>query len=221
MIRRAVVMMGVCCLYGARAESAEGYAFGPLAAHLSSQEKAAIWALVVDEAAGPPAGIFARHSQVLPEVWSVNVFLRPTAVSPRVRRGPVAHLECSPVPGSGTCTDWKVRKDRAEYVQVALKSSGFGGDARPEAERPITFTGTLSDAQLLSLVTYLRTGPGPKHPDGSLGISVPLNKPIMAIHEQGGAVVAELSSDGISGETATIEPASGGWRVVSVLTWAE
>jgi hypothetical protein len=93
------------------------------------------------------------------------------------------------------------------YVQVLAgpQTVGAGPGVRSESERPIRVMGRFSDSDLLGLVAYIRSGPGPRYPPGVFGMTVSTDVPIQDIEQQpDGSVWVRLSGDGISGETATV-----------------
>jgi hypothetical protein len=202
--------------------SAQEHSFGRLAPRLGDVELAEIHALTGPADDTPPLAIYGAYSQVLPEVWYVDVFLRPARVSNLVRRGRVVHLECPKVEGADDCRGWRVRGDDTEYAQVASSLSGFaqGLQEPPTSERPFHITGAMSDEDLFSLATYLRTGPGPKYRHGWVGMSLSRDVPIWSIRVQHDRSVEVCLSDGSeSGETATVVRRGKGWRVTEVWMW--
>jgi hypothetical protein len=168
---------------------------------------------------GVPWALFVRYSQVLPEVWYADAFLRPRVTTANMRRGRVLHLQCSPAEGQPGCLEWipSARRKAGTNVQVADgKDFGRPLTFRSIHERPIDVDGEISDNDLVSLVTYLRTGPAPTTKTLGLG----RNQPIMSIRLQKDAtVVVNLSRDGGSGQLATVVRVDGTWKLVNVSYW--
>ena len=168
---------------------------------------------------GVPWALYVQYSQVLPELWYVDAFLRPRVTTSNMRRGRVLHLQCSPAEGRPGCIEWipVPRQKAGTYVQVA-DGEDFGRPLAPRSvhERPIDVEGDISGDDLVSLVNYLRTGPAPT--TNSLGLS--RNEPIMRIRVRKDATVeVNLSSDGGSGQFATVVRANGAWKLVKVSFW--
>ena len=147
---------------------------------------------------GVPWAVCVQYSQVLPEWWYVDAFLRPRVTTANIRRGRVLHLQCSPAKGRRGCLEWipSQRRKPGAYVQVA-DGKDFGRSLAPRSlhERPIDVEGDISDDDLVSLVDYLRTGPAPA--TKSLGLS--RSEPIMSIRlRKDAAVDVNLSRAGCS-----------------------
>jgi hypothetical protein len=196
------------------------YTFGDarLARRLAPEDLIAI-AEAARVRGGVPWAVCVQYSQVLPERWYVDAFLRPSVTTSNIRRGRVLHLQCSPAKGRRGCLEWipSQRRKAGTYVQVA-DGKDFGRPLAPRSvhERPIDVEGDLADDDLVSLVNYLRTGPAPT--TKSLGLS--RNEPIMSIRlRKDAAVDVNLSRDGGSGQFATLVRVDGTWKLVKVSFW--
>jgi hypothetical protein len=202
----------------ARASAAEPYRFGPLGARLTREDLAAIASATGVE----PWAILGWYSQVLPEVRYVDAFLPATASTEKLRSGSVAHLQCKPVSDEATCLGWTKQPALGAYVQVLVGSGSLRAEhvVRSPSERPIRVTGRFSAADLLGLVTYIRSGPRSVFPDGGVGMAVSVDLPIQDIEEQpDGSVWVRLTRDGGTGQTATILRERRGWRITQVVGW--
>ena len=183
------------------------YLFGPLASRLAAVDVSAMVAASRSPGA-VPIRVYAYRSQVLPETWHADVFLPSRDGATELRRGLVSHFEC--VPSDGRCSSWRVARAASEYVQTLLPATG-AAHSKPSLRnlrRPIQLTGTFSDSELPSLITYIRFAPRPT-PDEQLWVHVgPLGclsgpYPIMSIDKEAdGNVRVLLSESGGVGETA-------------------
>lgn len=217
-MRQSLLVILVLMAWPCRAE--EPYRFGPLGGPLTSADLRAF-----EQAAGPGAQVWAIRgwrSQTLPTVWYVDVFLPPTHTRARLARGPIVHLSCEPQ--EGICSRWTKDPEPGSYVQVRekrrLDSHEMG--AWSDIERPIRVVGDSSDDDLLGLVGYIRTGPGPKMPSGWIGMRVSKGVPIQDIERQPhGEIWVRLTRDGGVGESATVVRTSRGWRVTQVVGGVE
>src|SRR5689334_3212056 len=157
----------------------ELYRFGPLGASLSQDSIAAIRALLKPNTT--LLAVFARRSQVLPEIWYVDAFLQPSTRG-RIGRGRVARLECMPV-RNDVCKGWRLQPEEAEYAQVVAEPMppNGAGVVRSLSERPIRLSGTWSDDELNSLIAYVRGGPQPPEKDGWTSVGISTDYPILDI----------------------------------------
>jgi hypothetical protein len=210
-VTSAVVMAST--LYGA-----EPHRLGPLGHRLTSEDIAAITAFVAN--VGAPSAIEGWRSQVLPSVWYVDVFLEPTSSTEMLRRGQVVHLQCSPQAEAGTCGIWRSAGAQGSYAQVAEVGSGFGHRPLTSAsrERPIRVVGEFSDAELLSLVSYIRSSPTPHSPSGLEGMTLSGEVPITDVQrEANGSAQAWLSAAYGVGFNASFRRSKGRWVVTEVV----
>jgi hypothetical protein len=173
---------------------------------------------------GAPWAIFAGHSQGLPETTYVDAFLPPTLSTSRLRRGVMQRLECRPAVARGSCSDWQATESLETYVQVADKATfSTGLNVRSASERPITVEGAFSDADLVSLVAFIRSKPQFASPaDGTVSYPAGVSGeyPTMWIAaEARGLVSVGMSDDRWVGETATVRRAPKGWILVKVVSW--
>jgi hypothetical protein len=209
----AMLLLGVVSL-----GAAKPYQFGRLGTRLTSEELSAIAAATGAET----WAVLGWYSQVLPEVRYVDAFLQPTVSTEKLRRGSIAHLQCRPLSDKAACLDWTKTQELGAYVQVVAgpRTIGAGPAVRSESERPIRVMGRFSDADLLGLVAYIRSGPGPRYPRGVFGMTVSTDVPIQDIEQQpDGSVWVRLTGDGVSGETAIVIRARRGWRIREVVGW--
>jgi hypothetical protein len=83
-------------------------------------------------------------------------------------------------------------------------------------ERPFRVHGVFSDEEILSLVSYIRTGPRPPTKRGWTSLGVSGGEPIQDIHrEADGSVRVVMTSDGYVFEIAVCVKAGKGWRITS------
>jgi hypothetical protein len=214
----AVVVLLHLCL-AVQGEGGELYRFGRDADRLAPDEMVAIRTAV--EARGEPWAILTWHSQVLPEVRYADVFLPPTVATQEYRRGPFVHLECRPLDGEALCQSWAHRSELGVYFQL-FESSRVPDrmTVLSEVDRPARVRGTFSDDDLVSLIKYIRSGPGPLLPPGHFPARVTRGIPIQDIEQQeDGSVWVRLTVDGIGGETATVVRTDGGWQIAHLVHW--
>jgi hypothetical protein len=216
--KRAICVVSMLLSVLASAGAAEPYRFGPLGARLTPEDLSAIASATGVE----PWAILGWYSQVLPEERYVDAFLPATTSTEKLRGGSVAHLECKPVSDEASCLGWRKQPELGTYVQVPVGSGSLrdGLVVRSPSERPIRVTGSLSAADLLGLVTYIRSGPRSVFPGGGVGMAVSVDLPIQDIEEQAdGTVWVRLTLDGGTGQTATVARARRGWRITQVVGW--
>jgi hypothetical protein len=193
---------------------------GPLGRRLSDDDVTAIARLVTSGEAKPWV-LFGQYSQILPETWYVDAFLKPARSTQRLRRGVVRHLECKPAGSRKPCLSWHLLPETGSYVQVA-DGAVFGPvpTIRRPSERPIALDGNLTDADLLSLVQYIRSKPTPEVRDRSIALGVSGTYPIREIYQQkDGSLFVFMSLNGRVGETATVRRTKRGWQVTEVVGW--
>jgi hypothetical protein len=211
-------LIGILVLIALPARAAEPYRFGPLGGRLTPADLTAL-----EQSIDPPAQLWAVlgwYSQTLPEEWHVDVFLPPTHFTERLARGSILHLSCSPKEGG--CAQWIREPEPGSYAQVPApeRPHSPGNSAWSDLRRPIRISGDFSDEDLVSLVTYIRAGPGPQLPPGQYGMTVSKGVPIQDIERQpNGSVWVRLTRDGGLGETATVVRTSRGWQVTDVVHW--
>jgi hypothetical protein len=120
-------LLSICAslalLLGTEAVGAATYFVGPLATRLRPPEIAAIGQASGADTAAPIA-VFGERSQALPETWYADVFLPPTTVTARLRRGPVIHLQCIPNSDAGGCVDWRIIGPQTQYAQLVDRPRG-------------------------------------------------------------------------------------------------
>jgi hypothetical protein len=197
--------------------------FGPLGHRLTAEDVSEI-SRVSRSGQQAPWTLFAWYSRILPERWYADVFLTPTTSSPRLRRGEVQHLACTPSRKEAPCLHWEVVEKPSGYAQVA-DGPPFRNPVqiRRPSERPIRLYSELSDADVASLVVYIRSNPDPTPPKTANGwtrMGVSGAYPIMSIERQlDGSVWVVMSDDGRVGETAIVRKTQGGWQVTEVGSW--
>jgi len=203
------------------AEGGELYLFGRDADRLTSDSAEALAIAAAAEEQGEPWAILTWHSQILPLVRYADVFLPPTVAGEGYRRGAFVHLECRPLDDGPTCRSWTRSSELGAYFQLFEGLAPAGQvTVRSQLERPVRIRGTFSDDELVSLVRYIRSGPGPRVPAGRFPSRVSRDIPIQDIEQQSnGSVWVRLTVDGVGGETATVVRTDSGWQVTEVVSW--
>jgi hypothetical protein len=112
-----------------------------------------------------------------------------------------------------------VRTDASgDYAQVADGPEAFGADCtvRRLRERPFLVHGSFSDEEVMSLVTYIRTGPRPATEPGSIVMGISGGEPIQDIQQEAdGSVSVVMTYDGYVFEVATCVRSGKAWRITS------
>jgi hypothetical protein len=202
----------------AAAQDEDVYRYGRLGVRLPPEDLAAITRQVAER--GTPWAMLGWYSQTLPEVRYVDVFLPPTRLTPRLRRGSLAHLKCSPLGDESACIRWEEVVPPGEYVQVADGAADFaeGYLPRTPGERPIRFSGDLSDHDLVTLVEYIRTSPRPRAEQGWVAMALSGDLPIQDIKlEPDGTVRAWLTLDDGVGYSGRFRRTRQGWQITEVV----
>jgi len=217
MRRWIIVLLGVLVpIAGAKAEDI--YRFGRLGLRLAPEDIAAIRSHVAEH--GTPWAMLGWYSQTLPEVRYVDVFLPPSRPMDTLRRGPVAHLKCSPLADESACVRWEEAAPTGEYAQVADGAEGFseGFLPRTSRERPIRIVGDLSDRDIVTLVAYIRSSPRPRAKQGWVAMALSGDLPIQDIElEADGTVRAWLTLDGGVVHSGRFRRTPHGWQITEVV----
>jgi hypothetical protein len=94
--------------------------------------------------------------------WSVSAYVAPATATPELRRGPLVRVRSSrSTEQLSDATTWTVDPSSiVTWAQVALPGRPFG-DVQGEQDEnwPLTITGDITDADLLSVVRFLRSRP--------------------------------------------------------------
>jgi hypothetical protein len=149
---------------GVQAGAAAPQRIGPTSDQLSDADVASIAALF-DR--GEKLWLLVGHSQGFIQGWFVDAFLPPDLSTPALRRGPMETVT-APAPLDVATLQhglWS-KVASARYAQVL--AAGNDPDrltSSRDITRPFRVVGTLSDEEIVSLVTFLRSSPkGPDRP---------------------------------------------------------
>lgn len=101
--------------------------------------------------------------------WSAVAYVAPTTANPELRRGPLVPVDT--VPTSEPLADpasWRADPTSVvTWAQVAVPGRAFEDVTSEQDEnRPLTITGDITDADLLSVVRFLRSRPAIAVPPG-------------------------------------------------------
>ena len=160
--------------------------------------------------------LVSRPSQIrsgqLAGFSSIDVFLAPTNSTPDLRRGSVARVfqsDQNPI--------WTF-SDRSDYAQVAVPNRSFDAiEGIQDLNRPFRVTGRFSDAELVSLVSLIRSSPVAPHPAPD---QVEGKWPIVSIGRiADGTVELGLYRDDYSGQTVIVRREGERWMIVDVGIW--
>lgn len=169
------------------------------------------------ESFGVVSAIDLQGSQTLPFSWHADVFLEAAASASGIRRGRVLHLRCAPATVSGACRNWEAEQTPSWYVLVE-------SDPGPQAaRRPIRLEGRLTDAQVTSLVAFVRTSPHPPRPPGppgtrSFSMGIQGEYPITDVRvDDEGIVWVWLTTGPASAEQGRFEQTRGGWVLLGAV----
>jgi hypothetical protein len=194
--------------------NAQVYRFGSLAETLTDEAVAAM-----ARAAGPFWAVYGV-SHPISDQGKATLFMTPTVVTPRLRRGAARTVRCASSVNLGSCLKWAVSGRDLVYVQVAHKEP-FGQERWPRSvqERPILLECRLPDDDVVALVDYLRSKPEGEH-DSGFRSGMFEDDPVLSIRRgTSGLFTVMLSSDGIGGSRATLRKRSGKWHLVKVGAW--
>jgi hypothetical protein len=98
--------------------------------------------------------------QVLPEAWLASVYMAPDSEANGVRRGRV--LDFKTLVEHDRALAWRVMARDGRYAQVALPGHVFSDQIDgTHLDRPFTLFGQFSDAELASVVAFVRSSPKP------------------------------------------------------------
>jgi len=216
-MRRSIIAVVSCLVPIAGAEAEDVYRFGRLGLRLPQEDIAAITSHVAER--GRPWAMLGWYSQTLPEVRCVDVFLPPSQLMDSLRRGPVAHLKCSPLADESACVRWEESAAAGEYAQVADGAEGFSEGFLPRTprERPIRIVGDLSDRDIVTLVAYIRSSPRPRAKQGWTAMALSGDLPIQDIErEADGTVRAWLTLEGGVVHSGRFRQTPQGWQITEV-----
>jgi hypothetical protein len=159
------------------------------------------------------------RGQVLPETWTVYAYLAPRTTSPTISRGAFVTLES--LMKSDIARRWRVTSRSGQWARVALSARNIPGIHDEALNRPFQVRGRFSDAELVSIVEFIRSSPRkppiPDSPDGTIHREIPDevsgHLPISSIAREKGRVVVTLRGSRTSWEIVTLEWIKGQWRL--------
>jgi len=160
------------------------------------------------KAAGLEPWVIRGHHGMYADVQAVDAFGAATVTTQEVRRGPVATLVRQRA--AGVWQPWTVGS-RAEYIQVAVPRKNYErieNDA--DINRPFRISGRYTDADIVSLVTLIRSSPGAVRGDWVI---------LSIVQQRDGTSEVMLRTDDVSGQRVTVVRQGGTWIVTSASFW--
>jgi len=148
--------------------------------------------------------------------WHARVYLQPDAVDAPVRRGRLLHFSARTAPGQTEAKAWQ-QGDLFAYAQVPSATPGsFTSTAQ---DLPFVEFHRLPDADLLSLVAFVRSSPSVPERSNPTGPLVRINgrMPIQFIRRGEGNDLEVAVMQGLGAMwVLTVRQDKGTWRAVSV-----
>lgn len=201
---------------------AQTYVFGTFKARIRPQELAPISELA-RKTGGSPWALRADDGPDFSPWRFVQAFLPPAISTNQLRRGVVLGFNCKADNLNAPCLRWEPStEDDGHYAQVAA-GTPFGAalGVRSDAERPFRVHGSFTDADLLSLVAFIRSKPhfpGRGYPVDPYGVT--LRYPIASVSRRGdGSVEVVLTGEDSTGETAIVRLTPKGWALEDFRLW--
>ena len=150
-----------------------------------------------------------------------EVYRLPENTGTAVRRGPMAWVSWSPPSRLADTPTWQTPPlpfpKLASWAQVALPGRTFDDVAGPQdVNRPFRVAGVFRDAELVSLVEFIRSGPELRDAIGTR--SVIRGLPIVSVErKEDGRVDLWLRISEAEGQIVWVKPAGDGWSLVNTL----
>ncbi len=160
------------------------------------------------------------------------VYLDPENSTPELRRGRAIWLDQESVSEGSSRYEWKRRGAVVKWAQVAVEGKRFGSKlSKPgKLDRPFIVQGDMSDADVVSLVRFVRTSPSrptrqTENPDGTWSVeetieSVDGTDPVSEVVAKASCFFT-VTTERRPGAGQIIEVArdGGDWQIVSVVEW--
>jgi hypothetical protein len=166
--------------------------------------------------------IEAYWDQVLPEAWLAFAYLAPDSEIRGVRRGDIVDLKS--LVTDERAQGWRITARDGRYAQVAVPGKPFPRHVgNRDLDRPFRVFGRFSDAELASLVAYVRSSPRkppiPDDPDGTKhweGFSLDGHLPVVQVRRVNDRFEVLLSDSPGAGTYAELRYRNGTWRLGQV-----
>jgi len=200
--------------------AAEVSTFGGRAAQLlQARDLTEIARLVPDREV---VAIEVNWDQVLPEAWLAVAYLAPDSEVQGVRRGAIVDLKS--LVTDKRAQGWRITARDGRYAQVAVPGKPFPRQVgNKDLDRPFRLYGRFSDAELASLIAYVRSSPRkppiPDDPDGTKhweGGSVDGHLPVVQVTRGKDRFKVLLSDSPGTGTYAELRYRNGTWRLGEV-----
>jgi hypothetical protein len=139
--------------------------FGPQAAWFRPADTEGITRAVASYGGRPWLILGMRHSPPRGNgeyQWTAMAYAAPTTATPELRRGALVAVFTAPTTGQlADPASWSADPSRViTWAQVALPGRTFDDVTSDQDEnRPLTITGDITDADLMSIVRFLRSRP--------------------------------------------------------------
>lgn len=164
---------------------------------------------------GNPWLMFEPEEVQLRGNWHARVYLQPETAASQVRRGRVLFFSARMPPGQVEGKTWQVRVSAYAYVPAAT----HGRFSRTSQDLPFVEEHRLPDADLLSLVTFVRSSPSAPERSNPTGPLYPIDgsMPIRLIRlGEGGDIEVVVMRDSSANWILTVRREADRWRAVGV-----
>ena len=195
---------------------------GEIASRLSADDLAQL-----ERLAGERPWLLIGHPAQVGNNWSVEVYGRPRTVDRTLRRGTMVWAWTVPSPVLATARapepavprQWTTGPaDGDSWAQVALPGRALD-DLRSEQDvnRPFRVAGVFRDAELVSLVEFIRSGPElPGAERRAVNRTLPID---LVARREDGLVAIHLRVNEWAGDIVHVRPVGQGWSLVSIGEW--
>lgn len=164
-----------------------------------------------------------------PGTWHVEAYLAPEISTPVLRRGRIQVAVSQGSASEPGRKPWHLERS-ASWAQVATPGRDFEeilGDR--DVNRPFVVGGELTDEEIVTAITFIRTSPtNPVPPSmlpartdpASIFIDVKGNWPVnRVVRTREGTVRIDLFESDHSGQAVTLERRDGKWKIIRVGPW--
>lgn len=195
---------------------------GSVAKELTSEDLDEITRLVSTSGRRPWLLVADKRFLPGPRQWYVFVYLEPHVATPSVRRGPILIAFCQ-----GNV--WNLEAS-ASWAQAAVAGRTFEEVAgERDVNRPFQVIGDLSNEEIFTAITFIRTSPKNPTPHSPLpGLTEPAailssvkgHWPVSRMARNAdGTVQIDLQEHDHSGQSVTLSRADGKWKLTQLRVW--
>jgi hypothetical protein len=185
---------------------------GDVARGLSDRDVTAVMQVAQAEACREKPWLLNGPRGMMPDLQFIEAYCPPETSTAALRRGVLVSLM-----RDGTTAPWRLSDSRTTaYAQVAVPDREFNQVAADDdIDRPFRVVGEISDAELVSVARFIRSGAVRAIPAGSKAIEG--KWPITGVVRRAdGTVDISLRRDDLSGQRVTVRRDGQGWTVLKV-----